>query len=59
MAEQFKRDDLIVNALYYDEKKQSYFFTPDGIGCYWLTAEEAVEEFPGIDEAIFIYDLED
>ena len=59
MGEQYKREDLIVNTLYYDEKKKDYFFTPDGIGCYWLTSQEAAREFPDIDEAIFIYDLED
>ena len=55
----YKRDDLQVDTLYYDEKKKEFFWTPDGIGCYWLTREEAVEEFPDVDEAVFIYDLED
>lgn len=31
-----KRDDLIVEQPYYERKSGQYFWTPDGIGCYWF-----------------------
>lgn len=40
-----KRDSLIINHVYYEQLSDTYFWTVDGIGCYWYdTYWEAIED---------------
>lgn len=59
-AVMFKRDDLIVEHPYYERKSGYYFWTPDGIGCFWYetrTELEADLDFTGA--VMSIDELED
>ena len=35
----FARADLIVEQPYFERKSGQYFWTPDGIGCYWFESK--------------------
>lgn len=53
------RSELKVHTLYYEKASGQYLWTPDGIGCYWLTAEGACHEFGDDVTATLIEKLED
>jgi hypothetical protein len=53
------RDELKVNTIYYVEKDDVYFVTPDGIGGYWYDTEEEAREEHGDGEIIDIEELSD
>lgn len=38
-AMMFKRSDLVVGQPYYEQKSGQYFWTPDGIGCFWFESK--------------------
>lgn len=42
-AVMFKRDDLIVEHPYYERKSGQYFWTPDGIGCFWFESRRDLD----------------
>lgn len=35
----FARADLIIEQPYFERKSGQYFWTPDGIGCYWFESK--------------------
>jgi hypothetical protein len=56
----FKRSELVVERPYFERKSGQYFWTPDGIGCFWYDSKkdlEAVLDFDG--EVWQISELED
>lgn len=36
-----QRSELITDQPYFEEKSGQYFWTPDGIGCYWFESKKA------------------
>ena len=47
-SEEFKdREDLVVDALYWSENDEMFFFTPGGLGGYWYETKEEAEEQHG------------
>lgn len=54
-----KRSELKVGELYLDASRASYFWSPDGFGVFWLTPEEADEQFGEETPANCIEELED
>ncbi len=47
----FKRSDLVVERPYYEQKSGQYFWTPDGIGCFWYESRRDMEadlDFTGV-----------
>lgn len=54
------RNDLKVDTIYYEEKNELFFVTPDGIGCFWYdTLSEAQEQHGKTGKLIIIEELED
>lgn len=50
-AMMFKRSDLVVGQPYYEQKSGQYFWTPDGIGCFWYESRRDMEadlDFTGV-----------
>lgn len=54
-----ERKSLDVHKLYFERASGSYFWTPDCVGVFWLTAEEACHEFGDDVTAMMITLLED
>lgn len=55
-----KREDLEVGALYYEKSTGDFFFTPDGVGVFWLeNKDEIVANFGNDYTYKIITELED
>lgn len=39
----FVRADLIVERPYFERKSGQYFWTPDGVGCFWYESRRDLE----------------
>jgi hypothetical protein len=55
--EETPRAQLEIETLYYNRENGQYFWTPDGIGCYWYaTLSEALDDTGGFGGRVHIID---
>lgn len=50
-----KRSSLRVFAHYFEQSSGQYFYTPDGVGCYWFDSLAELNDALGDDAGTIFY----